>query len=142
MDKGKNGRIAILTGGGDIPGLNQAIRGVTLRALSEGFDVVGIRRGWAGLVEYRREDGADNSEWVLPLTRDLVERYAYSGGTFLHSSRTRPSAVPAKDVPAHIKDKYAAEKNDLTDEIVANLEHLGVYYLVPAGGDDTLSYGV
>ena len=90
------GTIGILTGGGDIPGLNQAIRGVTLRALSEGFAVVGIRRGWAGLVQYSREEGADNSEWVVPLTRDLVERYAYAGGTFLHSSRTRPSAVPAK----------------------------------------------
>ncbi len=142
MDKGKKGRIGILTGGGDIPGLNQAIRGVTLRALSEGFDVVGIRRGWAGLVELRREAGADNSEWVVPLTTDLVERYAYSGGTFLHSSRTRPSAVPAKGVPAHLRDKYSAAKNDLTDEVVANLGHLGIDYLVPAGGDDTLSYGV
>jgi len=142
MNTGTKGRIAILTGGGDIPGLNQAIRGVTLRALDEGFEVVGVRRGWAGLVEYSREAGADNSEWVVPLTRDLVERYAYSGGTFLHSSRTRPSAVPAKDVPAHLKDKYTAEKNDLTDEVIANLQHLGVDYLVPAGGDDTLSYGV
>ena len=79
---------------------------------------------------------------MLPLTAELVERYAYSGGTFLHSSRTRPSAVPAKDVPAHLKDKYTAEKNDLTDEVIANLEFLGIDYLVPAGGDDTLSYGV
>ena len=73
---------------------------------------------------------------------ELVERYAYSGGTFLHSSRTRPSTVPLKDVPAHLKDKYTAEKNDLTDEVIANLEFLGIDYLVPAGGDDTLSYGV
>ena len=142
MSASRKGRIGILTGGGDIPGLNQAIRGVTLRALSEGFEVVGIRRGWAGLVELKREDGADNSEWVLPITKELVERYAYSGGTFLHSSRTRPSAVPAKDVPAHLTDKYTAEKNDLTDEVIANLEFLGIDYLVPAGGDDTLSYGV
>ena len=99
MSEGKRGRIGILTGGGDIPGLNQAIRGVTLRALSEGFDVVGIRRGWAGLIQLKRDAGADNSEWVLPLTRELVERYAYAGGTFLHSSRTRPSTVPLKDVP-------------------------------------------
>jgi 6-phosphofructokinase len=138
----KKGRIGILTGGGDIPGLNQAIRGVTLRALSEGFEVVGIRRGWAGLVELKRDADADISEWVLPITKELVERYAYAGGTFLHSSRTRPSAVPAKDVPAHLKDKYTAEKNDLTDEVIANLEFLGIDYLVPAGGDDTLSYGV
>ena len=95
----KKGRIGILTGGGDIPGLNQAIRGVTLRALSEGFEVVGIRRGWAGLVELKRDAAADNSEWVLPITKELVERYAYAGGTFLHSSRTRPSAVPREGRP-------------------------------------------
>ena len=142
MDKGKKGRIGILTGGGDVPGLNPAIRGVTQRALHEGFDVVGIRRGWAGLVELRREAEADNSEWVVPLTAELVDRHAYTGGTFLHSSRTRPSAVPAKDVPEHLRGKYAADKNDLTDEVLANLEFLGVDYLVPAGGDDTLSYGV
>ena len=110
MSTDKKGRIGILTGGGDIPGLNQAIRGVTLRALHEGYEVVGIRRGWAGLINLERDADADNSAWVLPITRDLVERYAYAGGTFLHSSRTRPSAVPAKDVPAHLKDKYAAEK--------------------------------
>ncbi len=63
----KKGRIGILTGGGDIPGLNQAIRGVTLRALSEGFEVVGIRRGWAGLIQLQRDPAADNSEWVMPL---------------------------------------------------------------------------
>jgi ATP-dependent phosphofructokinase / diphosphate-dependent phosphofructokinase len=142
MVKGKKGRIGILTGGGDVPGLNPAIRAVTLRALGEGFDVVGIRRGWAGLVELVREDDADNSEWVLPLTRELVEREAYTGGTFLHSSRTRPSAVPLKDVPAHARDRYTAEKNDLTPEVLANLDYLGVDALVPIGGDDTLSYGV
>jgi 6-phosphofructokinase len=139
---GKKGRIGILTGGGDVPGLNPAIRAVTVRALSEGYDVVGIRRGWAGLVELVREDGADNSEWVLPLTRELVEREAYTGGTFLHSSRTRPSAVPLTEVPAHARDRYSAEKNDLTPEVLASLEYLGVDALVPMGGDDTLSYGV
>ncbi len=142
MAKGKRGTIGILTGGGDIPGLNPAIRAVTLRALREGFDVIGIRRGWAGLVEIVRDEGADNSGCWLPLTEDTVERYGYTGGTFLHSSRTRPSAVPAKDVPAHLKDEYAAEKNDLTNEVLANLQFLGVDYLVPMGGDDTLSYGV
>ena len=142
MSKGPKGRIGILTGGGDIPGLNPAIRGVTMRALREGFDVIGIRRGWAGLVELVRDEAADNSAFWMPLTEDLVEANAYKGGTFLHSSRTKPSAVPAKDVPAHIRDKYTAEKNDLTDEVIANLQFLGVDYLVPMGGDDTLSYGV
>jgi len=142
MSKGKRGTIGILTGGGDVPGLNPAIRAVTLRALREGFDVVGIRRGWAGLVELVRDEDADNDACWLPLTEDLVERYGYVGGTFLHSSRTRPSAVPAKDVPAHLRDTYSAEKNDLTPEVLANLAFLGVDYLVPMGGDDTLSYGV
>jgi 6-phosphofructokinase len=142
MSDTKKGRIGILTGGGDIPGLNPAIRAVTLRALREGFEVIGIRRGWAGLVDLRRDAGADNRECVIPLTAELVNRHGYTGGTFLHSSRTRPSAVPAKDVPAHLKDKYTADKNDLSDEVVANLEFLGIDYLVPAGGDDTLSYGV
>ncbi len=142
MGKGKKGRIAILTGGGDVPGLNPAIRAVTVRAVREGFDVIGIRRGWAGLVEIRRDAEADNGACVLPLTKELVNRYARTGGTFLHSSRTRPSAVPLKDVPAHLAGKYTAEKNDLTDEVVANLDFLGVDHLVPIGGDDTLSYGV
>jgi 6-phosphofructokinase 1 len=142
MAKGKRGTIVILTGGGDIPGLNPAIRAVTLRALREGFEVIGLRRGWAGLVDIVREDGADNGGCWLPLTEDLVEQYGYVGGTFLHSSRTRPSAVPAGDVPGHLKGRYSAEKNDLTNEVLENLRFLGVDYLVPMGGDDTLSYGV
>ncbi len=142
MKKGKNGRIGVLTGGGDVPGLNPAIRAVTFRAIREGYDVVGIRRGWAGLVDVVRDPDADNSHCVVPLDKDLVNHYARTGGTFLHSSRTRPSAVPKKDVPAHLAATYTEEKNDLTDEVVANLEFLGIDYLIPIGGDDTLSYGV
>ena len=142
MGKGKKGRIGILTGGGDVPGLNPAIRAVTVRAVREGFDVVGIRRGWAGLVEIDRDADADNGACVLPLTKELVNHYMRTGGTFLHSSRTRPSAVPLKDVPAHLAGKYTDEKNDLTDEVIANLDYLGIDHLIPIGGDDTLSYGV
>ncbi len=142
MRKGKKGRIGILTGGGDVPGLNPAIRAVTVRAIREGFDVVGIRRGWAGLVDIVRDREADNSACAVPLDKDIVNHYARTGGTFLHSSRTRPSAVPRKDVPAHLADTYTAEKNDLTDEVVANLDFLGIDHLIPIGGDDTLSYGV
>ncbi len=142
MSKGKRGTIGILTGGGDVPGLNPAIRAVTLRALHEGFNVVGVRHGWGGLVALRRDDGADNSDCVVELGEELVNRYVHVGGTFLHSSRTRPSAVPLKDVPEHLRGAYAAERNDLTDEVMANLEHLGIDYLVPMGGDDTLSYAV
>lgn len=136
------GTIGILTGGGDVPGLNPAIRGVTFRALREGYRVVGLRRGWAGLMELVRDKQADNSNNYTELTEDIVNRAARTGGTFLHSSRTRPSHVPAKHVPAHHQDKYKAEVNDLTPEILKNLDFLGIDYLIPIGGDDTLSYSV
>src|ERR1051326_8623933 len=88
------GTIAILTGGGDVPGLNPAIRAITIRALREGYRVVGIRRGWAGLVDYVRDDNADNSENIQILSEAVVNRAGRTGGTFLHTSRTRPSHLP------------------------------------------------
>ena len=142
MAKGKSGTIGILTGGGDVPGLNPAIRAVTVRAIREGFDVIGIRRGWAGLVEVDRDTPGGREGCCHGLTKEEVNHNARTGGTFLHSSRTRPSAVPLKDVPPHLRDKYTDEKNDLTEEVLKNLEHLGIDYLVPIGGDDTLSYAV
>ena len=132
--------IAILTGGGDVPGLNPAIRAITIRALREGYRVVGIRRGWAGLVDYVREKGADNSEHVQELSEASVNRAGRTGGTFLHSSRTRPSHVPRERVPAHLSG-YDEKTNDVTKDVLAALEHIGVDALVPIGGDDTLSYG-
>ncbi|HJZ63243.1 MAG TPA: ATP-dependent 6-phosphofructokinase [Candidatus Acidoferrum sp.] len=138
----KRGIIGILTGGGDVPGLNPAIRGVTLRALHEGYEVIGIRHGWAGLVEMVRDKSYDNSENFLHLTEEIVDKAGRTGGTFLHSSRTNPGRVSKSGVPAHLKDKFNAEKNDLTPEVLKNLEWLGVNTLVPVGGDDTLSYGV
>jgi len=140
--KTKKGVIAILTGGGDVPGLNPAIRAVTIRANREGYQVIGLRRGWAGIMELKRDAKADNSSCYQILTDDIVNRAGRTGGTFLHTSRTRPSHVVKNDVPEHLKDKYTAEKNDLTPEIIKNLEWLGVDYLIPIGGDDTLSYGV
>src|SRR5262252_8733077 len=138
----KRGIIGILTGGGDVPGLNPAIRGVTLRALHEGYEVVGIRHGWAGLVEMVREKDYDNSDNFLVLTEDVVDKAGRTGGTFLHSSRTNPGRVSKSSVPTHLKDRFKDEKNDLTPEVLKNLEWLGVDTLVPIGGDDTLSYGV
>ncbi len=138
----KKGVIGILTGGGDVPGLNPAIRGVTFRALREGYQVIGFRRGWAGLVEMVRDEKHDNSESYQLLTEELVNRAGRTGGTFLHSSRTNPSRVGKSSVPAHLKDSFSADKNDLTAEVLKNLEWLGVEYLIPIGGDDTLSYGV
>ncbi|MEQ8789067.1 MAG: ATP-dependent 6-phosphofructokinase [Pirellulaceae bacterium] len=134
------GTIGILTGGGDVPGLNPAIRAVTFRAIREGYRVVGIRRGWAGLVEVVRDQDADNSHCVLELTEEVVNRAARTGGTFLHSSRTRPSHLPQAVVPEHLRDRYPAEVNDLTPDVLENLAFLGIDYLIPIGGDDTLSY--
>src|ERR1700740_2799665 len=100
----KKGVIGILTGGGDVPGLNPAIRGVTIRALHEGYQVIGIRHGWAGLVDMVREKGYDNSHNYVVLNQDLVDRAGRTGGTFLHSSRTNPGRVGKSNVPAHLKD--------------------------------------
>ncbi len=138
----KKGVIAILTGGGDVPGLNPAIRAVTIRALREGYQVIGIRRGWAGMIEIIRDEKVDNSNNYRILTREIVDRAGRTGGTFLHTSRTKPSKVKKADVPEHLKDQYTEEINDLTEEVLKNLEFLNVDYLIPIGGDDTLSYGV
>jgi ATP-dependent phosphofructokinase / diphosphate-dependent phosphofructokinase len=140
--KKTQGVIGILTGGGDVPGLNPAIRAVTIRALREGYKVIGLRRGWAGIIDVIRDEKADNSNNYQVLTEEVVNRAARTGGTFLHTSRTRPSAIKKDSVPTHLQDKYKAETNDLTSEVLKNLEWLGIDYLIPIGGDDTLSYAV
>ncbi|MEX0894595.1 MAG: 6-phosphofructokinase [Balneolaceae bacterium] len=136
------GVIGILTGGGDVPGLNPAIRAVTIRARREGYKVIGIRRGWAGPIDIIRDDKADNSNNYRELDNTVVNKAGRTGGTFLHTSRTNPSRVKKNDVPEHLKDTYNDEMNDLTPEVLKNLDYLGIDYLVPIGGDDTLSYGV
>ncbi len=140
--KKNKGVIGILTGGGDVPGLNPAIKSVTMRALGEGYKVIGIRRGWAGTIGIKRNKKADNSNCYQVLTEELVTKAGRTGGTFLHTSRTLPSRVAKKDVPKHLKKKFKAEVNDLTPEVLKNLDYLGIDYLIPIGGDDTLSYGV
>jgi len=140
--KKTKGVIAILTGGGDVPGLNPAIRAVTIRANREGYKVIGLRRGWAGITELLRDNKADNSNCYQVLTDDIVNKAGRTGGTFLHTSRTRPSHMLKSNVPDHLQSTYNAEVNDLTPEVIKNLEWLGVDYLIPIGGDDTLSYGV
>jgi 6-phosphofructokinase len=142
MSKKKPGVIGILTGGGDVPGLNPAIRAVTIRAIREGYSVVGLRRGWAGITEIVREKEADNSNNYQFLTEEIVNKSGRTGGTFLHTSRTKPSKVKKEEVPLHLKEKYNADENDLTPEVLKNLDWLGVDYLIPIGGDDTLSYAV
>ena len=138
----KKGTIAILTGGGDVPGLNPAIRAITIRAIREGYQVLGLRRGWAGILEFVRDKKADNSDKYFVLSEEIVNKAGRTGGTFLHTSRTRPSHVPLANVPPQYKDRYTDEMNDLTPEVIKNLEHLGIDYLIPIGGDDTLSYAV
>jgi 6-phosphofructokinase 1 len=136
------GVIGILTGGGDVPGLNPAIRAVTIRANREGYKVIGLRRGWAGLLEIVRDPKVDNSNCFQVLTDDIVNKAGRTGGTYLHTSRTRPSHVAKAYVPDHLKDTYKDDINDLTPEVLKNLEWLGIDFLIPIGGDDTLSYGV
>ncbi len=138
----KKGTIGILTGGGDVPGLNPAIRAVTIRALREGYQVIGLRKGWSGITEIVREKGADNSEHFMLLSEQIVNKAGRTGGTFLHTSRVNPSRIKRDDVPSHLKSSYQKEVNDLTIEVLENLAFLGIDYLIPIGGDDTLSYAV
>lgn len=135
------GTIGILTGGGDVPGLNPAIRAITIRASREGYKVIGIRRGWGGMIDIVREKDYDNSPNFFELTENIVNRAGRSGGTFLHTSRTRASHVPKSNVPEHLREDYSDDVNDLTPEVLKNIDFMGLDYLIPIGGDDTLSYG-
>lgn len=134
-------RIAILTGGGDVPGLNSAIKQVVSRAHREGIAVVGFRRGWGGLINYRPDADEDwNRHWRTELDWNHVRTIDRTGGTFLHTSRTNPARVREKDMPEHLLRTGRTYPADLTDVVVANLEHLRIDALIPIGGDDTLSY--
>ncbi|MEA3479796.1 MAG: 6-phosphofructokinase [Bacteroidota bacterium] len=138
----KKGTIGILTGGGDVPGLNPAIRAITIRALREGYQVIGLRKGWSGITEIIRDKNADNSEHFIVLTEQIVNKAGRTGGTFLHTSRVNPSRMRKEYIPQHLRETYKEETNDLTPEVLENLAFLGIDYLIPIGGDDTLSYGV
>lgn len=134
--------IGILTGGGDVPGLNPAIGGIVKRANNEGFKVIGIKRGYAGLVEMVRNKNADNSDCyeefppIFQIATSITEEW------FLHSSRTNPEKLLQEDVPDHLKDKYSESQNDVTPEIIKNIEYLQLDYLVVIGGNDTLKYSL
>ncbi|MFQ5610910.1 MAG: 6-phosphofructokinase [Anaerolineae bacterium] len=137
-------RIGILTGGGDVPGLNPCIKAVVMRAEEEGYEVVGIRRGWAGLLNFNLDD-EDSRRLIMPLDRQSVRTVDRTGGTFLHTSRTNPSNVDPVDIPEFLKepnfDPDDTEPRDFTPHILKVLDHLGIDVLIPIGGDDTLSYG-
>jgi ATP-dependent phosphofructokinase / diphosphate-dependent phosphofructokinase len=139
-------RIGILTGGGDVPGLNPCIKAVVNRAIDAGMEVVGIRRGWGGLLNYNPDDPQGNSEWVQPLTKADVRTIDRYGGTHLHTSRTNPTRVKEPAMPEFLKGtfKYKGEKKtaDCTPHVLRAIEHLRLDAMVPIGGDDTLSFAV
>jgi 6-phosphofructokinase 1 len=143
-------RIGVLTGGGDVPGLNPCIKQIVNRAVDAGHEVFGIRRGWAGLFQFNPDASPKEKEhWIIPLTKGEVRKVDRTGGTFLHTSRTNPANVQPKDVPDFLKDmKVPSHKDkagrdvfDYTEHVMCVLEHLGLDVLIPIGGDDTLSYG-
>jgi 6-phosphofructokinase 1 len=142
-------RIAILTGGGDVPGLNAVIKQVTYRGCAMGYDVLGIRRGWEGLTHLNMDDPASVSRYTLQLTPLNTRTIDRTGGTFLHSSRTNPAKM--KSLPEHLKGQTfpsrETEKDgqkivtyDVTPAVLKNLERLGADTVIAIGGDDTLSY--
>lgn len=140
---GKNriSTIGILTGGGDVPGLNPCIKAIVCRAADEGMRVLGIKRGWAGLVEYHIEDEGTHDKNLTLMDKSMVRTIDRSGGTILHTSRTRPSAVKKSEMPAFLDAHPTSDKTDVTSHVLKNLAHLGIDLLIPIGGDDTLSYG-
>ena len=138
----KTPTIAILTGGGDVPGLNPCIKTLVYRASSEGIKVLGIRRGWAGILGYNPKDPQVSFKYVQDLPLAEVRTIDRSGGTYLHTSRTNPSAAKKKDMPEHLKGQFkkGEEVKDLTPLVLNNLEKLGIDAVIPIGGDDTLSF--
>jgi len=142
-------RIGILTGGGDVPGLNSVIKEVTYRSTENDCEVVGIRRGWEGLTHVNLDEPASRERYILPLNRENTRTIDRTGGTFLHSSRTNPSkmkSVPeflnAADFPKHenIKRGVTSTVFDVTKQVTCNLQRLHIDTLIAIGGDDTLSY--
>ena len=133
-------KIAILTGGGDVPGLNACIKQVVWRALQEGWEVLGLRRGWESLAGYKVGEPEWNAPWLLPLDWEAVRTKDRHGGTFLHSSRTNPAKVREADIFEHVRKPDMTFPVDITDHVVSVLEDLEIDALIPIGGDDTLSY--
>lgn len=138
-------RIGILTGGGDVPGLNPCIKAMTRRASELGWEVVGFRRGWSGLLHFNPDDETSASEWLMPLTPKDVRTIDRTGGTVLHTSRTNPGKVKPEDLPEFLQDRFAAPDDggtiDCTAHVLKVIEHLKIDVLAVIGGDDTLSYG-
>jgi 6-phosphofructokinase 1 len=140
-------RIGILTGGGDVPGLNPCIKALVNGAERRGWSVLGVRRGWAGLLNVRLDEPFEAQRaWVEPLSSQVVRTIDRSGGTYLHTSRTNPAKVRRSDMPAFLAPSYPIAEGraevDCTAHVLKALQHLGIDALAPIGGDDTLSYAV
>lgn len=141
-------RIGVLTGGGDVPGLNPAMKEVVLSALNAGYEVIGFRRGWGGLLWYNIDDPSTHDKYTLKLGREDVRLIDRTGGTFLHTSRTNPQRVRANEIPEFLTNSNLGQvideqgTMDFTDHILKVLDHLGINAMVTIGGDDTLSYSV
>jgi 6-phosphofructokinase 1 len=137
-------RVGILTGGGDVPGLNATIKSAVARLIDAGREVVGIRRGWAGLLHLDPARGLDDPEWLRPLDRIATRAIDREGGTFLHTSRTNPALLARERVPERLRSQLASIPGDgpvdFTDEAVRNVEALGLEALIAIGGDGTLSF--
>ena len=140
--------LGLLTGGGDVPGLNPAMKAVVLSALENGYRVIGIRRGWAGLLNYNLDEPSTHDYYVRELHSNDVRTIDRTGGTFLHTSRTNPQNVRPNNIPDFLKNSSMGKKvdesgtMDYTDHVLKVINHLGLDILIPIGGDDTLSYGV
>jgi 6-phosphofructokinase len=136
-------RIAILTGGGDVPGLNAAIKAVVLRAAEQGHDVLGLRRGWAGLLNIDPDDPTSIDEYTQPMDAAWVRTIDRTGGTILHTSRTHPGKVKPDAVPEFLESPSGVEPPyDFTPHALRVVDALGIDVLIPIGGDDTLSYAL
>ena len=142
-------RIGILTGGGDVPGLNSVIKSVVYRSSDLGMDVVGIRLGWKGLTHVDLNDPGSKARYILPLTRENTRTIDRTGGTFLHSSRTNPSKMRSIAPQLNVADYPSSEVTkrgitntvyDVSKQVLKNLATLELDYLIAIGGDDTLSY--
>jgi ATP-dependent phosphofructokinase / diphosphate-dependent phosphofructokinase len=138
-------KIGILTGGGDVPGLNSAIKAIVDAGYDKNYEIIGIRRGWEGLTHFNPEDDLSRTRYMLPLNRGNTRTIDRTGGTMLHTSRTNPAKM--KSLPEHLKGIEFPQKEsdkgvtfDVTRQVLKNIEALGINYLISIGGDDTLSY--
>ena len=136
-------RIGVLTGGGDVPGLNPCIKAITRAALSRGWEVVGFKRGWAGPLKYNSDQREESKSHLVPLDAEAVRKIDRTGGTVLHTSRTNPAKVKPSDLPDFLKGKFQPNAKgviDATPHVLGVLESLKIDALFAIGGDDTLSY--